>query len=94
VRVIKVDSAKANKCWGELYQLIQVPWHSWTLAQPDFRLILFRQHRRLLTYRIVESAFMPAWPTWLGTPLMQGCARQKLVESHPLAGLFSGPTIQ
>jgi hypothetical protein len=33
---------------------------------------------------------MPTWPTWLGTPLLQGCARQKLVESHPLEGPLSG----
>ena len=88
--VVKVDSAKANKYWWEMYQLMQVLWLSCTLAQPDFRLLLFRQHRRILTYRIVESALIPTWPTWLGIPLLQGCARQKLVESHPLEGPLSG----
>ena len=90
MRAVKADSAKANKCWREKYQLMQFPWLSYTLAQSDFRLILFRQHRRILTYRIVESACTPTWPTWLGTPLLQGCARQKLEESHPLEGPFSG----
>jgi hypothetical protein len=90
VRVVKVDSAKANKCWWDMYQLMQVPWLSYTSAQPNFMFILFRQHRIILKYRMVESAFMPTWPTWLGTPMLQGCARQKLVESHPLEGPFSG----
>jgi hypothetical protein len=60
------------------------------LGAAKVQIMLFRQHRRILKYRIVESASMPTWPTWLGTPLLQGCARQKLVESHPLEGPLSG----
>jgi hypothetical protein len=57
VRVVKVDSAKANKCWWEMYQLMQFPWLSYTLAQPSFKLLLFRQHRRILRYRISGVCF-------------------------------------
>jgi hypothetical protein len=33
----------------------KVPWFSYTSAQPDLALILFRQHRRIVTYRLMEE---------------------------------------